>query len=48
MSDKPTPGTVPMTGPYVKQKHRMAAGDKTNGQSLPAAPQGATTPKTPA
>lgn len=38
MSDKPTPGTVPMSGPLVKQKHRMAAGDKTNGQSLPAAP----------
>ncbi len=38
MSDKPTPGTVPMTGAYVKQHHRLAAGEKTNGQTLPAAP----------
>jgi len=45
MSDKPTPGTVPMTGALVKQKHRMAAGDKTNGQSLPPEPK---MPKTPA
>ena len=47
MSDKPTPGTVPMSGALVKQHHRMAAGDKTNGQSLPSgpAPSG---PKTPA
>ena len=48
MADKPTPGTVPMTGPYVKQKHRLAAGEKLNGQTLPAAPQGATSPKCPA
>jgi hypothetical protein len=39
MSDKPTPGTVPMTGPLVKQKHRMAAGEKVNGQTLPPAPK---------
>lgn len=45
MSDKPTPGTVPMTGPLVKQHHRMAAGEKVTGQTLPAAP---TLPKTPA
>lgn len=48
MADKPTPGgTVPMTGPYVRQKHRLAAGSKENGQSVPggAAPAG---PKTPA
>jgi hypothetical protein len=48
MADKPTPGTVPMTGPYVKQKHRLAAGEKLNGQTLPAAPKGATSPKCPA
>ena len=30
MSDKPTPGTVPMTGAFVKQKHRLAAGEKLN------------------
>lgn len=48
MSDKPTPGTVPMSGPYVRQKHRMAAGDKTNGQSLPGAPATPAGPKTPA
>lgn len=45
MSDKPTPGTMPMTGPLVKQHHRMAAGGKLNGQTLPPAPA---TPKTPA
>lgn len=45
MSDKPTPGTVPMTGALVKQKHRMAAGDKCNGQTLPPEPK---LPKTPA
>jgi hypothetical protein len=39
MKDKSTKGTVPMTGALVKQKHRMAAGDKTNGQSLPPAPK---------
>ena len=45
MSDKPTPGTVPMSGALVKQHHRMAAGEKLNGQTLPAAPA---MPKTPA
>jgi hypothetical protein len=45
MSDKPTPGTVPMTGALVKQHHRMAAGEKVDGQKLPAAPA---MPKTPA
>ena len=45
MSDKPTPGTVPMTGALVKQKHRMAAGEKVDGQTLPAEPK---MPKTPA
>lgn len=45
MSDKPTPGTVPMTGALVKQKHRMAAGEKVDGQSLPPEPK---LPKTPA
>ena len=45
MSDKPTTGTVPMTGAFVKQHHRMAAGEKVDGQKLPAAPA---TPKTPA
>lgn len=39
MSDKPTPGTVPMTGALVKQKHRMAAGEKVTGQTLPPAPK---------
>lgn len=44
MSDKPTPGTVPMTGALVSQKKRMAAGQPVTGQTLPAAPA---TPKTP-
>jgi len=39
MSDKPTPGTVPMTGALVKQKHRMAAGEKVDGQTMPPAPK---------
>ncbi len=39
MSDKPTPCTVPMTGALVKQKHRMAAGEKVDGQTLPPAPK---------
>ena len=39
MSDKPNPGTVPMTGALVKQKHRMAAGEKVTGQTLPPAPK---------
>lgn len=48
MADKPTPGgTVPMTGAYVKQKHRLAAGSKENGQTLPGSP-GTPSPKTPA
>jgi hypothetical protein len=38
MSDKPKTGTVPMTGAYVKQHHRMAAGEKAVGQKLPPAP----------
>lgn len=46
MADKPTPsGTVPMTGAYVRQKHRLAAGSKENGQTLPGSPG---SPKTPA
>jgi hypothetical protein len=45
MSDTPKTGTVPMTGAFVKQKHRLAAGEKCDGQTLPAAPS---TPKTPA
>lgn len=47
MSDKPTTGTVPMTGPAVKQHHRLAAGQPVNGQSLPGG-AGSTGPKTPA
>ena len=47
-NDRPGTGTVPMTGALVKQHHRMAAGDKTNGQTLPAAPKTAPGPKTPA
>lgn len=48
MNDKPTPsGTVPMTGPYVRQKHRLAAGSKENGQTLPSGPA-PTGPKLPA
>jgi hypothetical protein len=39
MDDKPTTSTVPMTGAYVKQKHRMAAGEKVDGQSLPPEPK---------
>ena len=35
MSDKPTPGTVPMTGPYVKQKHRLAAVFDASGHLSP-------------
>ncbi len=37
--DKPTTGTVPMSGAYVKQKHRLAAGEKVDGQSLPPEPK---------
>ena len=40
MDDKPKKnGTVPMTGAYVKQKHRLAAGEKLDGQSLPPEPK---------
>ncbi len=39
MDDKPTTGTVPMSGAYVKQKHRLAAGEKLDGQSLPPEPK---------
>ena len=39
MADKPKEGTVPMSGPYVKQKHRLAAGEKVDGQSLPPEPK---------
>jgi hypothetical protein len=45
MSDKPTTGTVPMTGALVKQHKRMAAGEKITGQTLPSEPK---MPKTPA
>ena len=45
MSDKPNNTPVPMTGAFVKQHHRMAAGEKVDGQKLPAAPA---MPKTPA
>jgi hypothetical protein len=38
-------GTVSMAGGDVKQKHRMAAGEKVTGQTLPSAPK---YPKTPA
>lgn len=39
MADKPTTGTVPMDSAYVKQKHRLAAGEKVDGQSLPPEPK---------
>ncbi len=39
MDDKPSKKEVPMTGAYVKQKHRMAAGEKVDGQSLPPEPK---------
>lgn len=35
---------VPMTGAYVKQHKRMAAGESLTGQKLPAAPKEAKTP----
>ncbi len=38
--------TVPMSGPYVKQHKRMAAGEKVDGKTLPPAP-GPKTPQTP-
>jgi hypothetical protein len=46
MSDKPTTGTVPMTGAYVSQHQRMAAGEKIDGQTLPSDKSAG--PKTPA
>jgi hypothetical protein len=45
MKDKPKTGTVSMKGGDVKQKHRMAAGEKVTGQTLPSVPK---SPKTPA
>lgn len=39
--------TVPMTGACVRQKHRLAAGEPVNGQTLPPCPP-QTGPKTPA
>ena len=43
MADQPKKnGTVPLTGPMVKQHKRMAAGEKITGPKLPAAPS---TPK---
>lgn len=45
MKDKSKTGTVSMKGGDVKQKHRMAAGEKVTGQTLPSAPK---SPKTPA
>ena len=44
MSDKPKTGTVPMTGALVKQHHRMAAGEKVTGQTLPPEPKMQKTP----
>ena len=44
MADKPTPGTVPMTGGADKQHHRMAAGEKLDGKSLPPAPPAGKSP----
>ena len=39
MADKPTAGTVSLNSAYVKQKHRLAAGEKVDGQTLPAEPK---------
>ncbi len=40
MSDNPNSGKeVQMNSALVKQKHRMAAGEKVDGQSLPPAPK---------
>jgi hypothetical protein len=40
MSDDPnTSKEVQMNSAMVKQKHRMAAGEKVDGQSLPPAPK---------
>jgi hypothetical protein len=39
MSDDPNKAKeVQMNSALVKQKHRMAAGEKVDGQSLPTAP----------
>lgn len=46
MSDKPTPGTVPLNDCCVPQHKRMAAGEKVTGQTLP--PAKAAGSKTPA
>jgi hypothetical protein len=46
MGDKPTTGTVSLDDGAVKQKHRMAAGLKVNGQTLPPAPKGSKDKKT--
>ncbi len=47
MSDKPTTGTVDMNSAAVRQKHRLAAGLKVDGQTLPSK-DADKTPKTPA
>lgn len=47
MSDKPTTGTVDMNTAAVKQKHRMAAGIKCDGQHMPSK-EADKSPKTPA
>jgi hypothetical protein len=39
MADKPKVGTVSLDNPEVKQKHRLAAGLKVDGQSLPKPPK---------
>ena len=39
MGDKPTTGTVSLNDGAVKQKHRLAAGEKVTGQTLPPAPK---------
>lgn len=40
MSDDPNKSKeVQMNSALVKQKHRMAAGEKVDGQSLPPAPK---------
>jgi len=39
MADKPKEGAVSMNSAYVKQKHRLAAGEKVDGQSLPPEPK---------
>ena len=39
MADKPSTGTVSLNSADVKQKHRLAAGEKVDGQSLPPEPK---------